>query len=168
MRKPRGFTLIELMIAVAIIGILSAVAIPSYIKYMRRAEMAEAPSNLRRMYDGAVSYYSSEHADQTGVMLPKDFPSTAGPTPAAPSGATPQLAPLGAWDTPSWGALNFAVTDPMRYSYTFAHNSATSATMIAQGDLNGNGIYSTFQRSVLATNEGVSGGSGMYTINDLE
>jgi prepilin-type N-terminal cleavage/methylation domain-containing protein len=169
MRRVRGFTLIELMIAVAIIGILSSVAIPSFTKYLRRAQTAEATQNLRRMYDGAVSYYSAEHADQAGVMLPKDFPATAGPTPAAPPAATKLLVPAALWAaSPSWGVLNFAVTDPLRYAYTFLHLSTTSGSMIAQGDLNGDGVYSTYQRSVSATNDGVSGGSGVYVINDLE
>ena len=47
MRKPRqGFTLIEVMIVVAIIGIISAIAIPSYSEYVRRGHRAEARAGL--------------------------------------------------------------------------------------------------------------------------
>ncbi len=46
MKKPGGFTLIELLIAVAIVGILAAIALPSYNQYVVRGKLSEAFSNL--------------------------------------------------------------------------------------------------------------------------
>ena len=54
----RGFTLIELMIVVAIIGILAAIAVPNFIRFTARARQSEAKSNLKGFYTAAKSYYA--------------------------------------------------------------------------------------------------------------
>lgn len=54
--KQKGFTLIELMIVVAIIGILAAVAIPAYSDYMKRSKVAEAINLLAGLKTGALEF----------------------------------------------------------------------------------------------------------------
>jgi prepilin-type N-terminal cleavage/methylation domain-containing protein len=173
MKKGRGFTIIELMIVVAILGIMASAAIPSWIKYVRRSRTIEAMMNIRKMYDGAVSYYVGEHADKTGGLQHNRFPDPAGPTPVTPPKGIPTLVLPSAWGTPEWSALDFAVNDPMRYSYVFESNglsdSAAFAEMVAHGDLDGDGIYSTFERTCTGIVDGVMGGSGLvWHINELE
>jgi len=53
----RGFTLIELMIVVAIIGLLAALAIPNFIRFQARARQSEARSSLKSIFTAQKAYY---------------------------------------------------------------------------------------------------------------
>jgi len=57
LRSKKGFTLIELMIVVAIIGILAAIAIPNFLKFQAKSKQSEAKSNLGAVFTGEVSFF---------------------------------------------------------------------------------------------------------------
>ncbi len=59
-KKFRGFTLIELMIVVAIIGILAAIAIPNFIRFQAKSKQSEAKTNLKSVFTSQKSYFGEK------------------------------------------------------------------------------------------------------------
>ena len=72
-----GFTLIELMITVAVIAILAAIAIPAYGDYVRRSKITEAASSLSDMRNRLEQYFLDNRQFPTNCI-----PAAAGPAPA--------------------------------------------------------------------------------------
>ncbi len=66
-KAAKGFTLIELMIVVAIIGILAAIAVPNFLKFQCRAKQSEAKANLKSIFVAQESWRAEE--DQYGATL---------------------------------------------------------------------------------------------------
>lgn len=70
-RNMLGFTMIELMIVVAIIGFLSIISVPSFLKFLSKAKRAEAYMNLGSLYVAQKSYWA-EHGTYSSVLNGKD------------------------------------------------------------------------------------------------
>ena len=94
-RGQRGFTLIELMIVIAIIGILAAIAIPQFTAYKKRGYNASAKSDLKNIYTSAQAYFSDHPTGTvaaTSDLAPFGYQSGVGITIAIQNGTATGIA----------------------------------------------------------------------------
>jgi prepilin-type N-terminal cleavage/methylation domain-containing protein len=176
-RKNAGFTLVELMIVVAIIGILAAVAIPAFDRYVKKSRTSEAVGHLNKLWAGSVTYYNAEHFND-GVALAKRFPTgTAAKTAekqcgCLPGGRCPGNADV--WEKdPIFSALKFSIRDPYSYmpGYTGeGEGPAATFTATATGDLDCDEKVAVFTRkgTISPVTGDVTGNVQPEIVNELE
>jgi type IV pilus assembly protein PilA len=132
MRSGRGFTLIELMIAVAIVGTLAAIAIPSYLRFQLRSKAAEARANLAAIATSENAYFGEFNRYVA-----------AAPTPAGAEG--PNRRPWVGGGSAAFDQLGFVPVGDVLFSYAVdVDPTAVAFTAAARGDLDGNGVPSEF------------------------
>jgi len=180
-RKGSAFTLLELMVVVAILGVLAAIAIPSFVAYMRRARTSEAVTNLNTLYGAASSLFVWERA-QRGVTATVVTACVAEPTsiiPAVPTRDKQAFVPAG-----GFLQLAFRSPDLVYYGYGITSigtpgqltcfagglgNTTDVYTFYANGDLDGDGILSTFELAIGSSEANqLYHSRGFYIVDELE
>jgi type IV pilus assembly protein PilA len=165
-KRNEGFTLIELMIVVAIIGILAAVAIPAYLNFTKQAKVSEAHENLGALYKGLRSYYEGGFQTDMAILAPGavamasngcTLPTAATMNVPGPTASVIDWAAENAASQMVWDAAMFQVQDPVYYQYSITNlpgvgcNNVTipgagAVTAVyqldAMGDLDGDMILS--------------------------
>lgn len=148
-KQQRGFTIIELMIVVVIIGVLAAVAIPMFAGHMAHAKSSEAMLQLNKLaLDGKTYYFANTKYPQgTANVLP-------GADGTACATADRKFAATTAWTTdPIWLALGFEITEPNLFSYHWTSSVNNLAQATAVGDLDCDGVKITYQLNLNAAQE---------------
>jgi prepilin-type N-terminal cleavage/methylation domain-containing protein len=152
-QAKRGFTLIELMIVVAIIGILAAVAIPAFMDYMKRSKKTEASLQLNKIGKNSKRAYMENSQYVTGTVTA---------TPAKPgtggccggTGASPNhcaASPSSFTANAVWKALDFEIDEDTLFYYAYT-GTTTDYTATAVGDLDCDGTEITYSLSGTAAN----------------
>jgi type II secretory pathway pseudopilin PulG len=169
------------MVVVAIIGLLAAIAVPTFVRNARKAKSAEAAVQLRKLYSSSRVYVLQDYTSRSGLqVLSPQFPESEALTPNAsccgnPGGKCP--ANPADWVAPTWQALQFNLIDAHYYRYEYQSTGSAGAgpgslfTARAIGDLNCDlTVFATFEMVGMwsDTDHDVHGSAGMYQNNPTE
>jgi type IV pilus assembly protein PilA len=147
MMNRKGFTLVELMIVVAIIGILAAIAIPNFVDMQYRAKRAEVPSNVDGIKTAELAYEASyDSFVGSGAYVPNASPNKQ----------------QRAWSTGSgFDTLGWAPDGNVRGSYAVKTPSDTEFDAIGTCDVDGDG-NDAFYTAQTTMNVTLSTGNNVY------
>jgi prepilin-type N-terminal cleavage/methylation domain-containing protein len=179
-----GFTLVELMIVVVVLGVLAAIAIPLYMRFVRQSKAGEAEINLGKIAQLVEQQYARSGNEKTSAAITPGstalisrLPGTSrtpaascGGAPAANGESVPRTATLVTgrsyqpaiqeWNCSSpgagctldtvWSQLKFEISSPIRYVYcyesTVPDSGPQSFVVVASGDVDGDGVWSRYER----------------------
>jgi type IV pilus assembly protein PilA len=180
LNKKSGFTLIELMIVVAILGILAAIAIPAFVTYVRRSKTVEATEGVDKMFSAVSSYYNPGEKQERGLhgsqfdhcTVPNGARTLSNPSDQKQSGGFDGVP---AFDS-KLGGIGFSLPYAY-YSYEinttsvgcFRSANANMYTLDAYGDLDNDATESTFEQQVGSNSENeLFRSKGFYVNNETE
>jgi prepilin-type N-terminal cleavage/methylation domain-containing protein len=168
-RISKGFTLIELMVVIVIIGILVAIALPNFVAAQQRAKLASIKSNAKTLQVAVETYnidYNSYPDRLSSIMASKGYKLFKNPFNGLSGLANASSTPSGSWRTTQYGAVgspgdlmnnfndSWATNGLVLYIGLNSDGEATTTLMAADGNLAANPAQTVNYMIIGCDNEG--------------
>lgn len=168
----KGFTLIELMIVVVIIGILAAIAVPAYQGYINNARTSEAGVQMGAIKIGVISNYEESQVAANGSYQTQTLVS--GAARSHGDSVPAQTKTAGTFTNSGWVSIRFAPADALAFEYDIGvttaptgSNPTTANVASARGDLkSGTGTLTVRDMTFTAGTNGVTAGAMRVVSNE--
>lgn len=146
-RHRSGFSLVELMIVVAIIGILAAIAIPNFVNMQLKAKRSELPSNVDGIKTAEVAYESTFNSYVDCAEKP---------------GATSKVPVSWTVTADGFSTIGWRPDGDVRGSYEVSGSGATDFVVTGSGDMDGDGVLVAYAASALLNSTIRAGDENVY------
>lgn len=154
----RGFTLIELMLTVGIVGLLATLAIPTMMRFQLRAKASEVRVNLAAIREGQETYFAENGAYVSAVPV---LPLSIGPV------KEPWV--LSETDVHGFNEIGWMPEGKLHFQYGAKTNGELAYTLEARSDIDGDGIYNSWSyvKPIPGTTAGVAGPLGVCPVTGV-
>jgi prepilin-type N-terminal cleavage/methylation domain-containing protein len=155
--QDRGFTLVELMIVVAVIGAIASLAIPGYMRFTARAHRAEMMETVSK-----IKLHFKSNYDNTGSFVSATTPAIGTASSVNPTTAGVKVGQAASWDSTAtgWSDLQFPPEGAVRMRYSYTISAPDTVVILVCGS------FAALGGTTVSCATGNGGGSANYSYQE--